>query len=530
MSIYAILCRYFCFKLAEATCIFRRVRPVSHSTRNGVEKYSAGAGGRLRVLLVRKGELRWEAQPSNTRNGAVEISSALDTIEHDEEELVFLADALVVDPVVSARDAWNSRLTRCAQLRFIGPGAGSRHPFLNLFSLYEIHGATIASYYPTVPPECAAAARRPPQMFDIGDQATVEPLRYAAAPEDNVVVGTDPGRIVALADRPAQSPTPSATDDAGGPHLVPLEPELPHFEYLAPPAVRLGPVELGALRTFRKQVLESAAAQLSGVASLLMNAEEAPNQLGGPPWDDLTLVSVVGVVIKREVRTSDNMRWAPTFRAEQQDTMLLELGQVGASFDTIKVYIDLWRSAAAPPMGLLPGTLVILRQIELATNQHSGARYGKYLHGVSSLSIGARTSDLRWALGKPALAAPGVDTGAHIASVASDASDATAVGSNWHECRPRHMLGNLAIGRGGGVAMHVNIVSRLSCRAILLRQSNVMLCSLGGAAIPLTDMFNMAGDSADGPSLACGAMLALPRMWPAASSSRGCSSVCCRRI
>eukprot|EP01047_Picozoa_sp_COSAG01_P037300 COSAG01_NODE_2956_length_6797_cov_9.378322_4_plen_429_part_00 len=427
----------------------------------------------------------------------MEISSALDTVEHDEEELVFLADVLVVDPVVSARDAWNSRLTRCAQLRFIGPGAGSRHPFLNLFSLYEIHGATIASYYPTVPPECAAAAQRPPQMFDIGDQATVEPLRYAAAPEDNVeplryaaapednvVVGTDPGRIVALADQPAQSPTPSATDDAGGPHLVPLEPELPHFEYLAPPAVRLGPVELVALRTFRKQVLESAAAQLSGVASLLMNADEAPNQLGGPPWDDVTLVSVVGVVIKREVRTSDNMRWAPTFRAEQQDTMLLELGQVGASFDTIKVYIDLWRSAAAPSMGLLPGTLVILRQIELATNQYSGARYGKYLHGVSSLSIGARTSDLRWALGKPALAAPGVDTGVHITAVASDASDATAVSSNWHECRPRHMLGNLAIGRGGGVAMHVNIVSRLSCRAILLRQSNVMLLT-GGCDNPI---------------------------------------------
>ena len=118
--------------------------------------------------------------------------------------------------------------------------------------------------------------------------------------------------------------------------------------------------------------------------------EHSANDRGSGGNDECgSLVNVHGVVIDRQTRSSDNFRWyallrcplasCPPHTADRElfvlrlrcvrchraghwaggvgETVLLELGQVGSAFDTIKVYIDCYRGAAAVCTGLLPGAV-----------------------------------------------------------------------------------------------------------------------------------------------------------------------------
>jgi hypothetical protein len=163
---------------------------------------------------------------------------------------------------------------------------------------------------------------------------------------------------------------------------------MPHFTALAA-TVALSSPALMTVNAIQKRAIADGAEALLGDAELL-SAPVAGSCYGSGGNDECgSLVNVHGVVIDRQTRSSDNFRWCallhsllascPPYTADRElfvlrlrfvrchraghwaggvgETVLLELGQVGSAFDTIKVYIDCYRGAAAVCTGLLPGAV-----------------------------------------------------------------------------------------------------------------------------------------------------------------------------
>jgi hypothetical protein len=210
-------------------------------------------------------------------------------------------------------------------------------------------------------------------------------------------------------------------------------------------------------RSLRTELVRAAAAQLTGVGSLLSQppSEQVLDE------EQVALVNLTGLIVGRGSRASENARWAPLFRSPHRSSIVLELGQVGGTFDTIKVYIDFCLHATAPPPGLLPGCLLTLRRVELTSSWRSGDFYCRYLP-CSSMAIGGAAPDsaLANALRLPALSVPGM-----VGQEGVRAEGGGQPQAGWETARhyPRRMLGELTTNPRGSSAVHVLVSVRKSC-------------------------------------------------------------------
>ena len=203
----------------------------------------------------------------------------------------------------------------------------------------------------------------PPPTYAVGGGATVESLRF-------VQTASDDGRPV------------DVESVAGS-----LDAELPHVRALAT-TVALSSTALTTVHAVQKRSIAAGAEALLGIAELLSAPVATTHGSDAYNNDECgALVNVHGVVIDRQTRSSDNLRWAGHWAGGVGETVLLELGQVGSAFDTVKVYIDCYRGAAAVCAGLLPGAVVVLRRVERLVSRGSGQLYCRFLP-CSELSLG----------------------------------------------------------------------------------------------------------------------------------------------
>ena len=162
-------------------------------------------------------------------------------------------------------------------------------------------------------------------------------------------------------------------------------------------------------------------------------------------------------MIDRQTRSSDNLRWAGHWAGGVGETVLLELGQVGSAFDTVKVYIDCYRGAAAVCAGLLPGAVVVLRRVERLVSRGSGQLYCRFLPcselslgwgGVMESTVAGMSADeeaawLACSVARVRRGSAGGSGQGRSGEGSAVAAATNAVDEGWVESRPRRYLSEL---------------------------------------------------------------------------------------
>ena len=346
---------YLAMDLNSARCIFRR------STRS-LPAFAAGAAATetLWALVTHKSTLSSMPTPGDEYGGG------------ERGEGFFYVDVELLDADRLCADrgtvCTGTVRTRKAQLRFGGGAAAQHYPFLRLLGCYEIRGAVRTADFapPQAQPEAdaaqaaAAAPSRPPPTYEVGVEASVDSLSF-------VETGGSAAQSVSVA--------------------ASLGSELPHHAALGR-KVELSPAAVRVVTAVQKRAVAAAAEALLSVTQLL--SAPLPASAGSDEWSSGSLVNLHGVVMDRQTRSSENLRWAGFWRGSGGvgQTVMIELGQVGSAFDTVKVYIDCYRGGAAVGDGLVPGVTVVLRRVERLISRGSGQLYCRFLP-CSGLSIGS---------------------------------------------------------------------------------------------------------------------------------------------